>query len=64
MACCAVLRCVLLLQDDAIRNLFSAQTKSEYSVSTLLTFSTMFFVLAVLSYGEGCVCVFVDFADT
>lgn len=49
----------LHLQDDAIRNLFSAQTKSEYSVSTLLTFSTMFFVLAVLSYGEGA-CVFVN----
>jgi hypothetical protein len=39
-------------QDDAIRNLFSAQTKSEYSVSSLLTFTCMFFLLAVLSYGE------------
>jgi chloride channel 7 len=38
-------------QDDAIRNLFSSQTKNEYGVSTLLTFVVMFFFLAVLSYG-------------
>jgi chloride channel 7 len=38
-------------QDDAIRNLFSSQTKNEYSVSTLLTFVVMFFFLAVVSYG-------------
>lgn len=43
----------MCMQDDAIRNLFSAQTKSEYSVSSLLTFSAMFFLLAVLSYGES-----------
>lgn len=42
----------LCLQDDAIRNLFSAQTKNEYSVSSLLTFSSMFFLLAVISYGR------------
>jgi hypothetical protein len=41
-------------QDDAIRNLFSAQTKAEYSVGSLLTFAAMFFLLAVMSYGEGC----------
>uniref|UniRef100_A0A383VWF9 Chloride channel protein n=1 Tax=Tetradesmus obliquus TaxID=3088 RepID=A0A383VWF9_TETOB len=38
-------------QDDAIRNLFSSQTKNEYGVSTLLTFVVMFFFLAVVSYG-------------
>eukprot|EP00878_Enallax_costatus_P009990 GHUV01010428.1.p1 GENE.GHUV01010428.1~~GHUV01010428.1.p1 ORF type:complete len:619 (+),score=131.54 GHUV01010428.1:162-2018(+) len=38
-------------QDDAIRNLFSSQTKSEYGVGTLITFVVMFFLLAVLSYG-------------
>jgi hypothetical protein len=46
----------MCVQDDAIRNLFSAQTKSEYSVSSLLTFSAMFFLLAVLSYGESGKC--------
>lgn len=39
-------------QDDAIRNLFSAQTKAEYSVTALLTFAACFFLLAVISYGE------------
>eukprot|EP00879_Flechtneria_rotunda_P004562 GHRR01004817.1.p1 GENE.GHRR01004817.1~~GHRR01004817.1.p1 ORF type:complete len:654 (+),score=198.62 GHRR01004817.1:480-2441(+) len=38
-------------QDDAIRNLFSSQTKAEYGVSTLLVFVALFFLLAVLSYG-------------
>jgi hypothetical protein len=52
MCCAGVVR--MCVQDDAIRNLFSAQTKSEYSVSSLLTFSAMFFLLAVLSYGELC----------
>jgi chloride channel 7 len=40
-----------MFQDDAIRNLFSSQTKAEYSVMTLMTFVMTFFVLAVLSYG-------------
>lgn len=38
-------------QDDAIRNLFSSKTKSEYTVSALLTFTTIFYFLAVLTYG-------------
>ena len=38
-------------QDDAIRNLFSSQTKAEYSVGSLLTFTSTFYALAVASYG-------------
>lgn len=38
-------------QDDAIRNLFSSRTKAEYSVGTLLSFVTIFYTLAVLTYG-------------
>lgn len=38
-------------QDDAIRALFSARTKSEFTVGSLLVFAVLFFALAVLSYG-------------
>ncbi|KAJ9530379.1 hypothetical protein QJQ45_000747 [Haematococcus lacustris] len=41
-------------QDDAIRNLFSSQTKREYTVTALVTFVSVFFVLAVLTYGVAC----------
>ena len=40
-----------LLQDDAIRNLFSSKTKAEYSVNTLIVFTAIFYGLAVLTYG-------------
>ncbi len=42
------------LQDDAIRNLFSSMTRQEYSVSTLITFVSVFFFLAVITYGISC----------
>lgn len=38
-------------QDDAIRNLFSAKTKQEYSVPVLMTFTTVFYLLAIISIG-------------
>jgi chloride channel 7 len=41
-------------QDDAIRNLFSSQTKSEYTVSSLITFVVCFYFLAVITYGISC----------
>ncbi|XP_062206235.1 chloride channel protein CLC-c-like [Phragmites australis] len=37
--------------DDAIRNLFSAGTDSEFGVSTLLTFFTAVYTLGLLTYG-------------
>lgn len=43
--------CILELQDDAIRNLFSSKTKREYTVPSLTVFVTVFFALAVLTYG-------------
>ncbi|KAJ9530837.1 hypothetical protein QJQ45_028717 [Haematococcus lacustris] len=53
----AVLQILILLlavSDDAIRNLFSSQTKREYTVTALVTFVSVFFVLAVLTYGVAC----------
>lgn len=41
-------------QDDAIRNLFSSQTKAEYTVSSLITFVVCFYFLAVVTYGISC----------
>jgi hypothetical protein len=41
------------LQDDAIRNLFSSKTPREYSVSSLVTFTAVFFALSVISYGAA-----------
>ncbi|MEW5313527.1 MAG: hypothetical protein WDW38_005088 [Sanguina aurantia] len=41
-------------QDDAIRNLFSTKTKREYTILALITFTTVFFLLAVVTYGISC----------
>ncbi|GAX72881.1 hypothetical protein CEUSTIGMA_g336.t1 [Chlamydomonas eustigma] len=41
-------------QDDAIRNLFSSQTKREYTVTTLIIFVTCYYFLAVVTYGISC----------
>lgn len=38
-------------QDDAIRNLFSAKTRNEYSVGALLTFSIVFYGLVIVTAG-------------
>lgn len=38
-------------QDDAIRNLFSSRTKAEYSVTTLVVFTTTFYLLSLVTYG-------------
>lgn len=38
-------------QDDAVRNLFSSNTKHEYSSGALLTYLVVFFILAVVTYG-------------
>ena len=42
------------MQDDAIRNLFSSQTKREYGVGSLTTFTVAFFFLTVITYGISC----------
>ena len=38
-------------QDDAIRNLFSAGTKQEYSMWSLFVFFLVFYTLAIITYG-------------
>ncbi|XP_010546809.1 PREDICTED: chloride channel protein CLC-d isoform X2 [Tarenaya hassleriana] len=40
-------------QDDAIRNLFSANTMHEFSAQSLLTFLAMFYTLAVVTFGTA-----------
>nr|GMD66106.1 chloride channel protein CLC-D [Ipomoea batatas] len=40
-------------QDDAIRNLFSANTVHEFSAQSLLTFLVMFYTLAVMTFGTA-----------
>ncbi|XP_078435555.1 chloride channel D isoform X2 [Wolffia australiana] len=40
-------------QDDAIRNLFSANTFREYSAQSLLTFLVVFYSLAVVTFGTS-----------
>ncbi|KAM7466789.1 hypothetical protein LguiB_014351 [Lonicera macranthoides] len=40
-------------QDDAIRNLFSANTIHEFSAQSLLTFLVMFYTLAVVTFGTA-----------
>ncbi|CAD5173263.1 unnamed protein product, partial [Musa acuminata subsp. malaccensis] len=42
-----------LLQDDAIRNLFSAKTFHEYSAQSLVIFLVMFYSLAVVTFGTA-----------
>ncbi|OAE18083.1 hypothetical protein AXG93_2899s1120 [Marchantia polymorpha subsp. ruderalis] len=40
-------------QDDAIRNLFSTRTQHEYSATSLIMFLSMFYSLAVITYGTA-----------
>ncbi|RAL54358.1 hypothetical protein DM860_001486 [Cuscuta australis] len=40
-------------QDDAIRNLFSANTLHEFSAQSLLTYLVMFYTLAVVTFGTA-----------
>ncbi|CAH9136647.1 unnamed protein product [Cuscuta epithymum] len=40
-------------QDDAIRNLFSANTVHEFSAQSLLTYLVMFYTLAVVTFGTA-----------